>query len=286
MLTTDVVCDLFRYALTVDRKTEVLISKSDIVGPRAWCDKAVLLKNREGWIACGLRSSFPQPGDSASFSEARSDVWVRIGSRSISFREAVFAHLSERYDVRTPGDLESDRDLVFPFDLRDWPMEGCLEWAEKFLDGEFDDTRLHHFLLAELQDFQDAEHSERVEFALSYLREVFELGGISREDWLTVLWSLAGNPNHSRHEDVVHYLQWSPVPESIKAVATAIALKPSLGYLAYDDYGAFYRQCLFALEAIGTPEAENLIREYAKSKNSELAGVAKEWIDESAGRTR
>ena len=63
------------------------------------------------------------------------------------------------------------------------------------------------------------------------------------------------DPDHDEHEDIIGYLQDYPDPASVPYLKRAIALKPALAYLDYDDYGAYYKKCLWALQAIGTDEA-------------------------------
>jgi hypothetical protein len=55
-------------------------------------------------------------------------------------------------------------------------------------------------------------------------------------------------------------LQQAAEPYAIPFLRDAIALKPRLAYLAYDDYGAYYKKCLWALVAIGTADAIDIIR--------------------------
>lgn len=75
---------------------------------------------------------------------------------------------------------------------------------------------------------------------------------------------------HTRHEELVRLLQKWRDPTSVSPLAQAIQLKPRLAYLDYDDYGAFYKKCLWALAAIGTPEAVSAIQQCATSKDAVL----------------
>ena len=83
-------------------------------------------------------------------------------------------------------------------------------------------------------------------------------------------WTRLTRTDHFEHEDIIRYLQDFPDPRSVPVLREAIGLKPPLKYLAYDDYGAYYKKCLWALQSIGTPEAIDLIREYAESGLPEL----------------
>lgn len=94
-------------------------------------------------------------------------------------------------------------------------------------------------------------------------------------DWLNPLRSLLSQEWHHSHEEIVRELQDQPENESVPYLKNAIALKPNLHHLDYDDYGAFYKKCLWALRAIGTPEAIAAIEECAKSDNKILQKEAR-----------
>lgn len=79
---------------------------------------------------------------------------------------------------------------------------------------------------------------------------------------------------HCDHEAIVTFLQIYPRGESIVYLRRAIALKPALEYLAYDDYGAFYKKCLWALQVIATPDAIAVIEECARSDDAALKDQA------------
>lgn len=79
---------------------------------------------------------------------------------------------------------------------------------------------------------------------------------------------------HFRHEDMIRLLQEHRDPRSVAVLRDAIQLKSQLGYLDYDDYGAFYKKCLWALQSIGTSEAIDLIRLCSKSSDPVLATQA------------
>lgn len=83
-------------------------------------------------------------------------------------------------------------------------------------------------------------------------------------------WERLIDPSHVEHEDIIRYLQDNPDRRSIPYLKEAIALKPSLDYLEYDDYGAYYKKCLWELQSIGTPESIALIEECSRSEIPEL----------------
>jgi hypothetical protein len=117
-------------------------------------------------------------------------------------------------------------------------------------------------LLKEAMRTKDA---EGVEFALM-LGSCFSFpDGI-----LDLIHKLVVEKWHCRHEDMVQMLQRYHEASSIPALWQAIALKPKLKYLDYDDYGAYYKKCLWALEAIGTLEAVRVIEECATSPDPQL----------------
>jgi hypothetical protein len=94
------------------------------------------------------------------------------------------------------------------------------------------------------------------------------------ESPLAQKWNRLIDPNHLDHEEIIRYLQDHPDSGSVPYLKEAILLKPALEYLEYDDYGAYYKKCLWALQEIGTPEAVRLIRECAVSDIPELKGEA------------
>lgn len=71
--------------------------------------------------------------------------------------------------------------------------------------------------------------------------------------------------DHQDHEEIIGALQEAAEPNSVAFLRQAVLLKPLLEYLEYDDYGAYYKKCFWALRAIGTPEAIALIKAFAQS---------------------
>lgn len=90
------------------------------------------------------------------------------------------------------------------------------------------------------------------------------------ERYLFERWMRLIDPSHQDHETIIADLQAQPDSQSVPYIKQAIALKPQLEYLEYDDYGAYYKKCLWALQAIGTPEALQLIRDCTASPIPEL----------------
>ncbi|MFT3744602.1 MAG: hypothetical protein QM785_09910 [Pyrinomonadaceae bacterium] len=93
---------------------------------------------------------------------------------------------------------------------------------------------------------------------------------IESEEFLNEKWRKLLELDHFEHEDIIRVLQDNPDPRSVKILAKAIQLKPKLDYLEYDDYGAYYKKCLWALVSIGTAEAFDFIRRCSMSEIPEL----------------
>jgi hypothetical protein len=90
----------------------------------------------------------------------------------------------------------------------------------------------------------------------------------SEREWLSLT-------SHRDHEEIVRLLQDNPSNDSVPCLRSVIGLKPQLRHLDYDDYGAFYKKCLWALQDIGTPDARALIEECSHSDVPELRKEAR-----------
>lgn len=99
-------------------------------------------------------------------------------------------------------------------------------------------------------------------------------------NWIDILNKLVIDKNHQRHEDIVHSLQHYKNPKSVQYLKGIIDLKEDLSYLDYDDYGAFYKQCFFALRDIGTKDAFLTILGYFDSNNEILREEANLFVKE------
>lgn len=84
---------------------------------------------------------------------------------------------------------------------------------------------------------------------------------------------------HHSHESMIGYLQVNPSASSVEPLRRAVALKPKLEYLAYDDYGAYYKKCLWALAVNPDPSAVEVIREFSDSSNETLREQARYRLD-------
>ena len=90
------------------------------------------------------------------------------------------------------------------------------------------------------------------------------------QDWLKIASRLLLDTHHQMHEEIIRFMQYYADPDSVPILRKAIALKTQLKYLEYDDYGAYYKKCLWALQDIGTEEALIVIRECTNSEDPVL----------------
>ena len=93
-----------------------------------------------------------------------------------------------------------------------------------------------------------------------YIEDVYNLHQIVIEKCEKLL-----RIDHSEHEEIIRFLQDAADPFAIPFIKQAILLKPQLDYLAYDDYGSYYKKCFWALKAIGSKNAIELIKEFTES---------------------
>jgi len=73
--------------------------------------------------------------------------------------------------------------------------------------------------------------------------------------------------DHQDHEEIIGSLQQAADPDSVPFLRQAVLLKPLLEYLEYDDYGAYYKKCFWALQAIATADAVAVIKAFAESED-------------------
>lgn len=94
------------------------------------------------------------------------------------------------------------------------------------------------------------------------------------EGELKAKWLRLKDPTHFEHEDIILFLEFNPDPRSVPHLREAIRLKPELEYLEYDDYGGYYKKCLWALQKIGTSDSLQVIQECSASEIPELKDQA------------
>lgn len=104
-------------------------------------------------------------------------------------------------------------------------------------------------------------HEGVVEAALWLAR----VGGMPDETYFMLACRLVAEDWHHSHEALIRTFQDAEDPRAVPYLRQAIDLKPVLAYLDYDDYGAYYKKCLWALRAIGTDDAVSVIEDCANS---------------------
>jgi hypothetical protein len=91
--------------------------------------------------------------------------------------------------------------------------------------------------------------------------------------------------DHQDHEAIIGFLQRQRNPFAVPFLLKAISLKPELRYLEYDDDGAYYKKCLWALRAIATEDAIAGIEACAESPDAVLREQARYRLEQiRAGR--
>jgi hypothetical protein len=71
--------------------------------------------------------------------------------------------------------------------------------------------------------------------------------------------------DHREHEEIIRFLQDAADPVAVPFIKQAVLLKPQLDYLAYDDYGSYYKKCFWVLKAIGNRDALDVLKEFSES---------------------
>jgi len=97
-------------------------------------------------------------------------------------------------------------------------------------------------------------------------------------DGVSILNRLLLLRNHMKHEDIVRALQDAADVSSVPFLAEAITM--DLDYLSWDENKALARKCFWALAAIGTSEAWQVITRHTVSGDPVLA----QWADEQIKR--
>lgn len=134
------------------------------------------------------------------------------------------------------------------------------EWITRISDETHSAHAIHQFVLNGQLGHAEASLPAEKPYAVGMNRRLF-LEGL-RQRLL--------DTDHDEHEEIVRQLQDYPEAESVEYLQRAIELKPKLSHLDYDDYGSFYKKCLWALQEIGTPQALAVISQCASSQDKAL----------------
>ncbi|WP_243374137.1 hypothetical protein [Geotalea sp. SG265] len=116
----------------------------------------------------------------------------------------------------------------------------------------------------ESRDAEEVEYALMLGFCFSFPDKI-----------LPLIHDLLGADWHESHENMISILQDRKHPSSVEFIRRAALLKPELQYLEYDDYGAYYKKCMWALQAIGTEEAIEAIKSFASAEDPILAREAR-----------
>jgi hypothetical protein len=150
---------------------------------------------------------------------------------------------------------DEQRDLIVDFALSRITREALVERLPVDAQNVLGDVRRQLSLALEHKN------SDLVEVALIVARHF----GLFELDYFDLLGLLIVEDWHISHEEIIGIFQKIADARAIPFLKQAIELKPKLGYLEYDDYGSYYKKCLWALQDIGTAEAISVIRESAAS---------------------
>lgn len=93
-------------------------------------------------------------------------------------------------------------------------------------------------------------------------------------DRTSLMEALLSQTWHFLHERMIRYLQDHQSASSVEPLRRAVMLKPKLEYLSYDDYGAYYKKCFWALAVNPDPRAIDIIREFTNSEDEALREAA------------
>ena len=122
-----------------------------------------------------------------------------------------------------------------------------------------------------IKDIIASKNSDDMEFCLLLLWVVDE-----EDDCIDLLHEILLEPWHTKHDEIIHDLQWRVNPSSVPAIKIAIQQKFPFLESYNTGTGQFINQCGHALQSIGTEEAIEAIRDLAK--NSEDPIVKAEMI--------
>jgi hypothetical protein len=126
------------------------------------------------------------------------------------------------------------------------------------------------YVINEIRSAIDKENVEELELAISMIWLSENVG-----QFVDILNELLINPNHLSHQLITKTIQESKNPSSIPYIKRV--LQSNFDYLAYtgSDSDAIAKWFSWALHSIGTKEAIDVMKEYAKSEDE---GIRNEMI--------
>ncbi len=126
---------------------------------------------------------------------------------------------------------------------------------------------IHSLILNMLKESLIRKDPEGVDFGIMLM---FRFG--IKKDFLELLNTLAEEPWHKKHEDIVSALDELKDPSSVGPLSkTILATYP---YLELGDSDSLAKNSIYALKKIGTPEAVQKLGELAQSENAVLRSTA------------
>lgn len=187
--------------------------------------------------------------------------------RDAGLSDETWRKILEANPVRVQWDPERDLHLnTLPYRSIQIGLssEAVQRYVHEWIRAISDVTSLAH-------DVHDALLAGDVERAKAWLpKERPYALGMTTKKYIEIERERLLETNHEDHEEIVRLLQRHPENASVPYLRRAVLLKPQLRYLDYDDYGSFYKKCLWALQDIGTADALALIAECSRSEDAAL----------------
>lgn len=154
----------------------------------------------------------------------------------------------------------SQGELVKRIDFNDKFIKN--ELKQKFYEAKLDrDSEMIEYLIYTLLLWNNLENNKLDNPLTYFIEDLNEL--------LISLW-------HEQHENIVMLIQVVKADSSVEYLYNAINLHPS--YLAWDENLAFEVKCIWALGAIGTPNAVEKLNLLSLSENEIISSNANRQI--------
>lgn len=147
-------------------------------------------------------------------------------------------------------------------------MSGRLSRENFYRQFPVDIRKSKGYVISEVRNAMAKGDTEQLERAIFLIW----LSGVDK-DFVDILNELVINPNHRSHQVVAMAIQDVKSPSSVPFIKKA--LQSNFDYLQYtcSESGAIAKWFSWALYSIGTKEAIDLLKEYAKSEDD---GIRKE----------